>query len=60
MAILPFNSAGGFERRMVRNIQNILLRESHLGEVADAAAGAGYVEHLTQELCNSAGERLQS
>jgi methylmalonyl-CoA mutase len=60
IAILPFNSAGIFERRMVRNIQNILLKESHLGDVADAAAGAGYVEHLTRQYCDAAWERYQS
>jgi methylmalonyl-CoA mutase len=59
ISILPFNSEGHFERRMVRNIQNILLKESHLGEVADAAAGAGYVEHLTRELYAAAWERFK-
>lgn len=60
ISILPFNSAGGFERRMVRNIQNILVKESHLGEVADAAAGAGYIEHLTRQLCDAAWERFRA
>ena len=60
IAILPFNSSGDFERRMVRNIQNILLHEAHLGEVADAAAGAGYVEHLTRQYCDTAWENFQS
>ncbi len=60
ISLLPFNSEGIFERRMVLNIQNILLRESHLGQVADAAAGAGYVEHLTRELCDAAWEHYQA
>ena len=60
ISILPYKSEGTFERRMVLNIQNILLKESHLGAVADAAAGAGYVEHLTRELCDAAWERFQS
>ncbi len=60
ISILPFKTSGSFERRMVRNIQNILRHESHLGEVADAAAGAGYVEHLTREICDAAWERFQA
>ena len=60
ISILPFKSDGGFERRMARNIQNILLKESHLGEVADAAAGAGYVEHLTREICDAAWGQFQA
>lgn len=60
ISILPFKSDGDFERRMVRNIQNILLKESHLGEVADAAAGSGYVENLTRQLCDAAWERFQA
>lgn len=60
ISILPFKTSGSFERRMVRNIQNILRHESHLGEVADAAAGAGYVEHLTRQLCDAAWERFQA
>lgn len=60
ISILPFSSAGGFERRMARNIQNILLKESHLGEVSDAAAGAGYVEYLTRQICDATWERFQA
>jgi hypothetical protein len=54
ITIAPHTSGGEFERRMVRNIQNILLRESHLADVHDAAAGSHYVEQLTQELLENA------
>ena len=60
ISILPFKSDGGFERRMVRNIQNILLKESHLGEVADATGGSGYIEHLTHQICDAALEKFQA
>lgn len=56
--VLPFSIAQGvpdaFARRMARNTQLILLEESHLWRVADSASGAGYVESLTQELCEKA------
>ena len=42
-------------RRLARNGQLILLRESHLGFVADPAAGAGAFEALTQALCEMGG-----
>jgi len=36
---------------VARNTQLVLLEESNLWRVADAASGAGYIEHLTDELC---------
>jgi methylmalonyl-CoA mutase len=57
--VLPFKTNGEFERRMARNVQNILLHEAHLWRVADPAAGAGYVEHLTQQLCEQAWNLFQ-
>jgi methylmalonyl-CoA mutase len=41
-------------RRLARNVQLILLRESNLGFVADPAAGAGAFEALTKALCDKA------
>ncbi len=38
-------------RRLARNAQLILLRESNLGFVADPAAGAGAFEALSEALC---------
>ena len=49
-----------FARRVARNCQNILIAESHLWRVADPAAGAGYVESLTQELCERAWKEFQA
>jgi methylmalonyl-CoA mutase len=55
---LPFTQALGlpdaFARRLARNGQLILLEESHLGFVADPAAGAGAFEALTQNLSEKA------
>jgi methylmalonyl-CoA mutase len=61
--VLPFSSAQGlpnaFARRIARNTQLILQEESQLWRVADAGSGAGYVENLTQRLCEKAWEIFQ-
>jgi methylmalonyl-CoA mutase len=49
-----------FARRVARNSQNILLSESNLWRVADPAAGSGYVESLTAELCDKAWHEFQT
>ena len=58
VSVLPFTQAIGlpdsFARRLARNSQLILLEESHLGFVADPAAGAGAFEALTRALCERA------
>jgi methylmalonyl-CoA mutase len=58
VAVLPHTQALGLPdaraRRLARNAQLILLEESHLGFVADPAAGAGAFEALTKELCEKA------
>jgi methylmalonyl-CoA mutase len=51
IAIHPYKHEA-FERRMAINMQNILLHESQLWRVDDPAAGAGYVESLTQKICD--------
>jgi methylmalonyl-CoA mutase len=60
---LPFTQPIGlpdsFARRLARNTQLVLLEESHLGFVADPAAGAGGFEALTQALCAKAWDLLQ-
>ena len=43
-----------FARRVARNMQHLLLQESHLWRVDDPAAGAGHVEVLTQRFCDEA------
>ena len=48
-----------FARRVARNTQLVLLEESNLWRVADAASGAGYIEHLTDQLCSKAWALFQ-
>ena len=61
--VLPFDVAipGGFPgmsvefaRRIARNTQLLLLEESHLGRVLDAAGGSWYVEDVTETLAAQA------
>jgi methylmalonyl-CoA mutase len=46
----PLGEPSDLARRQARNIQLVLREESHLGKVADPAAGAWYVEALSREL----------
>jgi methylmalonyl-CoA mutase len=63
VSVLPHTLAVGLPdslaRRLARNIQLILLRESNLGFVADPAAGTGAFEALTKALCENAWRLLQ-
>jgi methylmalonyl-CoA mutase len=63
IAVLPFTAALGlpdrFARRLARNIQLLLLEESHAARVADPAAGAGGIERLTNDLCHAAWALFQ-
>jgi methylmalonyl-CoA mutase len=63
VSVLPHTLAAGLPdslaRRLARNAQLILLRESNLGFVADPAAGAGAFEALTQTLCDKAWRLFQ-
>jgi methylmalonyl-CoA mutase len=58
VSVLPHTLAAGLPdslaRRLARNAQLILLRESNLGFVTDPAAGAGAFEALTKALCDQA------
>ncbi|MET0145272.1 MAG: methylmalonyl-CoA mutase family protein [Ilumatobacteraceae bacterium] len=59
VTVLPHDQLRGDEatelgRRVGRNTQSILLRESHLGTVIDPAGGSWYVERLTDELADAA------
>ncbi len=58
VSVLPHTLAAGLPdslaRRLARNAQLILLRESNLGFVTDPAAGAGVFEALTKALCDQA------
>jgi methylmalonyl-CoA mutase len=63
VTVLPHTMAVGLPdslaRRLARNAQLILLRESNLGFVADPAAGAGAFEALTKALCDKAWALFQ-
>jgi len=63
VSVLPHTLAAGlpdsFSRRLARNAQLILLRESNLGFVSDPAAGAGAFEALTHALCDKAWRLFQ-
>lgn len=58
ITVLPHSLAQGlpnaFARRVARNVQTVLEEEANLWRVADPASGAGYVEEMTQRLCDSA------
>ena len=63
VCVLPHTLAAGvpdgLARRLARNAQLILLRESNLGFVADPAAGAGAFEALTKGVCEKAWALFQ-
>ena len=52
--------ATSFARRMARNIQLLLLEESHVGRIFDPAGGSWFVEDLTEQLAQQAWQHLQS
>ncbi|MFV0535118.1 MAG: methylmalonyl-CoA mutase family protein [Cumulibacter sp.] len=47
-----------FGSRMARNISNLLVHESHIGQVTDPAGGAGSMEALTDSLARAAWEKF--
>ncbi|KAA1252002.1 methylmalonyl-CoA mutase small subunit [Mycobacterium simiae] len=49
-----------FARRIARNIQLLLLEESHVGRVLDPAGGSWFVEDLTERLAQQAWQHFQS
>ena len=52
--------ATSFARRMARNIQLLLLEESHVGRILDPAGGSWFVEDLTNQLANEAWQTFQA
>lgn len=48
----------GFGRRIARNISNLLVHESHIGQVSDPAGGAGSMEALTDSLAKAGWEKF--
>jgi methylmalonyl-CoA mutase len=63
ITVLPHTLALGlpdeFARRVARNTQLVLLKESNLAKVSDPAAGSGGIEALTQQLCEAAWAQFQ-
>lgn len=64
ITVAPYTSAiglpTGFARRIARNCQVILQEESHVAQVADAAAGSWYLESVTSDLADQAWGVFQS
>lgn len=64
ICVLPLSAAQGlpnaFARRMARNTQIILQQESHLWRPDDPAAGSGYIETLTDRLCEEAWDAFRN
>jgi methylmalonyl-CoA mutase len=58
VTVLPFDEPLGlpetFSRRIARNTSSLLISESHVGTVVDAAGGAYAVEKLTDDLARTA------
>ena len=63
LTVLPSDGEEGakaddFSRRVARNVQHVLMLESHLDHVVDPAAGSYYLENLTQQLAVKAWEKV--
>ena len=63
VTVLPFDSANGrpegFGRRIARNVNHLLIDESHVAAVTDPAGGAYAVEQLTADLAAAGWARFQ-
>lgn len=63
ISVLPHTIAhglpAGFARRVARNTQLVMARESHVGFVADPAVGSGGIEALTEGLCEGAWDEFR-
>ncbi len=56
----PLGRATDFARRQARNTQLVLMEEANLGRVGDPAAGAWYLETLTDNIARNAWFRFQA
>ena len=63
VTVLPFDSANGrpeaFGRRIARNVNHLLIDESHVAAVTDPAGGAYAVEQLTADLAAAGWAQFQ-
>jgi methylmalonyl-CoA mutase len=63
LTVLPINHGidptDDLARRLALNTSNILREESHLGQVADPAAGSYFLERLTEDLATAAWAEFQ-
>ncbi|WP_300682268.1 methylmalonyl-CoA mutase family protein [Nocardioides sp.] len=63
VTVLPFDSANGrpeaFGRRIARNVNHLLIDESHVAAVADPAGGSYAVEQLTNDLALAGWSEFQ-
>lgn len=57
---LPDGRPDALARRLARNVPIVLAEESHVARVADPAAGAWAIEHLTRELAEDAWARFRT
>lgn len=59
----PFTDGLGqatpFAHRIARNMQLMMMEESHIGQVSDAASGAYWHEQMTEQLAQSAWKAFQ-
>ncbi|WP_157961613.1 methylmalonyl-CoA mutase family protein [Acuticoccus kandeliae] len=61
VTVLPFDGVGSpFARRMSRNIQSLLLEESHVAAIADPGAGSGAIEAYTDAIGEEAWALFQA
>lgn len=61
LTVLPFDEAASpFGRRMARNVQTILLEESHIDAMADPGGGSGAIEAYTDEIAAAAWRIFQT
>ncbi len=55
----PFAPINEFSARLARNIPLILKHESHFDKIADASAGAYFIESLTEQIAEKAWEEFR-
>ena len=64
MTLRPFTDVIGgatpFGYRAARNMQLLMMEESHLGTVSDPAHGSYFHEHMSEELAQAAWTKFQA